>query len=119
MTAATSLAVSALRLRLGRRRAGAGLAVAPLAHEVVELGAVLGHAQPLQERAETRWPPPPAGAAPHCGIRRRRGCRWGAAPEGHPTAACAAPSARACAPTARPRARAIAACRRIFRIPSF
>ena len=43
---------SALRLRLGRRRAWAGLAAAPLAHEVVELGAVLGHAQPLQERAE-------------------------------------------------------------------
>src|SRR5262245_40668359 len=43
---------STLRLRLGRRRARAGLAAAPLAHEVVELGAILGHAQPLQERAE-------------------------------------------------------------------
>ena len=36
----------------GRRRLGGGRAVAPLVHELVELGAVLGGAQPVEEVAE-------------------------------------------------------------------
>ena len=38
--------------RCGRRRLGGGRAIAPLVHELVELGAVLGGAQPVEEVAE-------------------------------------------------------------------
>ena len=89
---ATTLARWSLR-HFGRRRR----TLAQFRHELVELGLVLGEAQPVQERRRIPSAPPPAGATSPSGIRRRRGCRWTAA--GRFTAA--APPSSSSRPTAR------------------